>query len=251
MQSLEASATGLSILVPVFNEQDNIAPLTKEISAALASVDLRWELIFIDDHSTDSTWQRIQGEASNDMRVNGLRHSVNAGQSAAIWTGITHTRSPLIATLDGDLQNDPAEIPRMLPLLDECDFVCGDRSAARRDSWVRRGASTVARWARVSVLGYDFRDTGCALRVFKREALEGLFGFNGLHRFLPILVAGGGWKTREVPVNHRPRVAGVSKYGIWNRLWRGLFDLVGVGWYQKRRLPTVGIERAPDGPGDE
>ncbi len=235
----------LAILIPVFNEEDNVLPMTREVAAAMAEFSEPWELVFVDDGSTDATWARI-GEARRlDEHVRGLRHTRNAGQSAAVWTGIRHTGSPVLATLDGDLQNDPAEIPRLYALLEEVDFVSGDRSAARRDHWVRRVSSVVARWCRVRALGYDFRDTGCALRVFKRETLSGLFAFNGLHRFLPILVAGGGWKTREVPVNHRPRVAGVSKYGVWNRLWRGLFDLVGVAWFQKRRLPPVPVEPLP------
>lgn len=231
----------LSIIIPVFNEQDNVLPLAGEVAAAMKSVSDSWELVFVDDASTDATWGRIQTAHQSDPRVTGLRHERNAGQSAAVWTGVQHTTSPLLATLDGDRQNDPAEIPRMLAMLDEVDFVCGDRSAARRDSWLRRASSIIARWFRVKALGHDFRDTGCALRVFKRECLTGLFGFNGLHRFLPLLVAGGGWKTREVPVSHRPRVAGVSKYGVWNRLWRGLFDLVGMAWFQKRRLPAVRV----------
>lgn len=233
----------LSILIPVFNEQDNVLPLAGEVAAAMASFPDSWELVFIDDASADATWSRIESARQADPRVRGLCHERNAGQSAAVWTGIQHTASPLLATLDGDRQNDPAEIPRMLAMLDEVDFVCGDRSAARRDSWLRRASSVVARWCRVKALGHDFRDTGCALRVFKRECLSGLFGFNGLHRFLPILVAGAGWKTREVPVSHRARVAGVSKYGVWNRLWRGLFDLVGMAWFQKRRLPAVRVVR--------
>lgn len=232
----------LAILIPVFNEEDNILPMAREVATAMNGFAESWELVFVDDGSTDATWSRIQEARATDERVRGLRHVRNAGQSAAVWTGIRHTSSPVLATLDGDLQNDPAEIPRLFALLGEADFVCGDRSAARRDNWVRRASSTIARWARVRALGHDFRDTGCALRVFKRECLAGLFGFNGLHRFLPILVAGGGWKTREVPVNHRPRTAGVSKYGVWNRVWRGLFDLVGVAWFQKRRLPEAPVE---------
>jgi dolichol-phosphate mannosyltransferase len=235
----------LAIIVPVFNEQDNVLPMLREVAAALARESRPWELVFVDDGSTDATWTRIAEAQRQDARVRGLRHQRNAGQSAAVWTGIQHTTSPLLATLDGDLQNDPAELPRLLALLGEVDFICGDRTANRRDSWLRRVSSAVARGARRLALRYDFRDTGCALRVFKREALAGIAGFNGLHRFLPILVAGGGFKTREVPVNHRPRVAGVSKYGVWNRAWRGLYDLVGVAWYQRRRLKPVAVEELP------
>jgi dolichol-phosphate mannosyltransferase len=234
--------SNLAIIVPVFNEQDNVLPMLREVAAALANESRPWELVFVDDGSIDATWARIAEARRQDPRVRGLRHPRNAGQSAAIWTGIQHTTTPLLATLDGDLQNDPAELPRLLALLDDADFVGGDRTANRRDAWLRRVSSAVARTARRTALGCDFRDTGCALRVFRRAALAGLPGFNGLHRFLPILVAGAGFRTKEVPVNHRPRVAGVSKYGIWNRLGRGLYDLVGVAWFQRRRLKTVAVE---------
>jgi dolichol-phosphate mannosyltransferase len=197
--------------------------------------------VLVDDASTDGTWSAIRAAQSSDPRVRGLRHVANRGQSAAVWTGITGTDAPLLCTLDGDLQNDPAELPRMLALLDTVDFVCGHR-VNRRDSVVRKVSSRIARAARKLALGADFADTGCALRAFRRESLAGVFPFNGLHRFLPILVAGGGFRCREVPVNHRPRVAGVSKYGVWNRLGRGLHDLVGVGWYQRRRLAPVALE---------
>jgi glycosyltransferase involved in cell wall biosynthesis len=176
--------------------------------------------------------------------VRGLRHESNRGQSAAVWTGLNGTAAGLLCTLDGDLQNDPTELPRMLSMLGpDLDFVSGHR-VERQDSWVRKVSSRVARWARRLALRYDFADTGCALRAFKREALSGVFCFNGLHRFLPILVAGNGSRCLEVPVRHRPRVAGVSKYGVWNRLGRGLFDLVGVAWYQRRRIRGVKVLRS-------
>jgi dolichol-phosphate mannosyltransferase len=171
-------------------------------------------------------------------------HSRNCGQSAALWTGIQATTAPIIATLDADLQNDPADLPKLLEELKSCDFACGVR-VARQDNFVRRASSRVARWARKTALGVDFRDTGCALRVFKRTALDGVFPFNGLHRFLPVLVHGGGATARELPVHHRPRVAGVSKYGVWNRLGRGIFDLFALAWYQRRRYPRVSATPFP------
>lgn len=238
-------APDLAIVIPVFNEEENVLPLRDEVAAALERHPHPWELVFVDDASTDTTWARIAEARRRDRRVRGLRHTRNAGQSAAVWTGFQHTTAPVLATLDGDRQNDPAELPRLLALLDEVDFVCGDRSANRLDSGLRRLSSSVARWARRRVLGHSFRDTGCALRVFRRQCLEGVPGFNGLHRFLPILVAAGGWRTREIPVTHRPRVAGESKYGVWNRAWRGLYDLVGVGWYLKRRLRPLAVEEQP------
>ena len=230
----------LSIIVPVYNEADNVRPLAREVQAAMAGAGREYELVFVDDGSSDATWDRIEEVSGTDPRVRGLRHAVNAGQSAALWTGIQATHAPTIATLDGDLQNDPADLPRMLAKLDDFDFVCGKR-IGRKDNVLRRFSSRVARWARKAVLKADFADTGCAARVFKRSSLDGVFGFNGLHRFLPILVYGNGSRTLEIPVNHRPRKAGVSKYGVWNRLGRGVYDLVGVGWYLKRRLKPVEV----------
>lgn len=238
----------IAIVVPLFNEADNVDPLVAELTRVFAPEARRWEVVLVDDGSSDATWERIEAAGRRDPRVRGLRHARNRGQSAAVWTGLQGTQAPLLCTLDGDLQNDPAELPRMLGLLDEVDFVCGHR-VDRRDSLVRRISSAVARRARQWVLRQDFADTGCALRAFRRSALAGVFPFNGLHRFLPILVAGNGSRCREIPVNHRPRLAGVSKYGIWNRLGRGLFDLVGVAWYQRRRIAPVAVQESRPGPG--
>jgi len=228
----------LSIIIPVYNEADNVLPLAQEILAAMRQQPCSYEIVFVDDASTDQTWESIREAHRHDPRVRGLRHARNSGQSAAVWTGIQATTSGLIATLDGDRQNDPADLPALLAKLDQVDFVSGMR-LKRQDNWVRRVSSRIARWARRKALGVDFRDTGCAVRAFKRSALSGVFPFNGLHRFLPILVHGNGSTTLEIPVNHRPRVAGISKYGVWNRLGRGIYDLFAIGWYQKRRLKPV------------
>jgi dolichol-phosphate mannosyltransferase len=235
----------ISVLVPVYNEEDNILPLTRELQQAFKTCGKDYEIIFIDDASSDKTWDKIAQARQLEPRTRGLRHRQNAGQSAAIWTGIRNSSAPLIATLDGDLQNDPADFPKMLEELADCDFICGVR-ARRRDNFVRRISSRVARRARRYALGIDFADTGCGMRVFKRSTLEGLFPFNGLHRFLPVLVHGGGWKTREIPINHRARVAGVSKYGLWNRLGRGILDLFAIAWYQRRRVGAIPTIEYPD-----
>ncbi len=225
----------ISVVVPVYNEEDNILPLADEIRTALDSTGRAYELLFVDDASTDETWNRIQQAHKINRRVRGLRHLKNAGQSAALWTGIQRTQSPIIATMDGDRQNDPADLPGLLRAMEHADFICGVRTK-RKDDFLRRVSSRVARKARKFALGVDFADTGCAMRVFKRSALIGVFAFNGLHRFLPVIVHGSGVTTREVPINHRARVAGVSKYGLWNRLGRGVFDLFAISWYQKRRV---------------
>ena len=235
-------ATRISVIVPVFNEAENVSPLAREVTAALAGES--FELVLVDDGSRDDTWANIQATCQTNPRVRGLRLQWNSGQSAALWTGIQATDSPILATLDGDLQNDPADFPALLAELERCDMVIGVR-AKRRDSWLRRVSSQVARAARRAALGVDFQDTGCGLRVFKRASLQGVFGFNGLHRFLPVIAHDGGARVHELPVNHRPRVAGVSKYGVWNRLGRGLVDLFALAWYHKRRYRAVPFTRCP------
>ena len=234
----------ISIIVTVFNEQDNILPLAREVARALDNEPREFELVFVDDASRDGTWEKIQEARRLDARVRGVRHARNSGQSAALWTGIQDTRGGVIATLDGDLQNDPSDLPKLLAELGPVNFVCGVR-VNRQDNWLRRVSSRIARRARKTALGADFQDTGCSLRAFKRSTLDGVFPFNGWHRFLPILVRGNGVTAKEIPVNHRPRVAGVSKYGVWNRLGRGIFDLIGVAWYQKRRLGPVPFTKIP------
>ena len=233
----------ICIIVPVYNEEDNILPLARETIAALTPLGRPFELLFVDDFSSDRTWDRIQEAAKLNPQIRGVRHQRNCGQSAALWTGFQNSNSPIVATLDGDCQNDPADLPPMIEQLKQVDFVSGTR-AKRQDVWLRRISSKVARKARRAFLKIDIHDSGCAIRAFKRETLGAAFPFNGLHRFLPILVASGGFKVLQVPVNHRPRTAGVSKYGLGNRLWRGILDLFGVAWFQKRQLKPVAVEKA-------
>ncbi len=241
-------APDISVVVPLFNEAENVAPLVAQILAALKPDPRTIELVLVDDASTDDTWKNIAAAHDLDPRVRGLRHDRNSGQSAALWTGFRATAAPVIATLDGDLQNDPADFPRLLAELGRHDLVCGMR-VARQDNFVRRVSSGLALWARRRALGADFRDVGCGLRVFQRSVLDGLFAFNGFHRFMPILVHANGGRVCEIPVSHRPRVAGVSKYGVWNRLGRGLYDLYAIAWFQKRRIgiiPTIELPVKPD-----
>ena len=228
----------MSVVIPVFNEEGNIAPLAAEVVSALSSQTRSFEVVFVDDASTDGTASVIKKCSASDPRVRGLRHANNSGQSAALWTGIRHSHSPVLATMDGDRQNDPSDLLCLLEHLKEADLVCGHR-VDRLDSWLRKASSRIAFLARKQILGADFKDTGCALRVFRRSAVEDILPFNGVHRFLPILVHGAGGRVLEVPVKHRARVSGVSKYGVWNRVWRGLYDLLGVGWHLRRRLPRT------------
>lgn len=250
----------ISVVVPLHNEGPNVGPLARQIFSAFQSEPRTIEVILVDDCSADDTWDRVQEAARIDSRVRALRHSRRSGQSAALWSGFRASRGGVILTLDGDLQNDPADLPRLLAELKDCDLVCGVR-VKRMDSGIRRLSSKVARWARRLALKSDFRDTGCNLRAFKRSVLETIPPFNGFHRFMPVLAHGAGAIVREIPVAHHPRTAGRSNYGLWNRLGRGMVDLVMVRLYLKRQLKRIpAMERSPGeqvsgttqaGPGNE
>src|SRR5689334_19709638 len=231
----------ISVVVPLRNESANVLPLIERIFAALDKVSGGVELILVDDASSDDTWQQILRARQAYHGLRAFRHSQNQGQSTALWTGFRASHGKILATLDGDLQNDPADLPRMLALLADCDMVCGVR-IRRADNWLRRVSSSIARSARKSVLGMDFADTGCNLRVFKREVLAVLPAFDGVHRFMPVFVHNVGLVVKEVPVTHHPRTAGRSNYGIYNRLGRGIRDLIMVRWFLKRQIGRVPIE---------
>ena len=228
----------ISIVVPLHNESPNVRPLAERVFAALNTEARDLELVLVDDGSTDDTWAQMEAAHRAEPRIKLLRHQKSTGQSAALWTGFKASRGSWIGTLDGDLQNDPADLPKMFALLTECDMVCGVR-AKRQDNFVRKISSRIARLARKMALGVDFKDTGCALRAFKRGVVETVPPVNGFHRFMPIFVHNAGASVREVPVSHHPRAAGVSKYGVWNRLGRGIWDLVGMRWYLKRQIKPV------------
>lgn len=226
----------ISIVVPVCNEVDNLEPLLAEIAAAIAPLfpaSGAYEVILVDDGSVDGSARKMAElrPAHPSLRI--LRFPANQGQSAALCAGFRAARGGVVVTLDADLQNDPADIPRLLELLEDCDMVSGIRQQ-RRDGWVRLAASRIANRARNWVVGDTVSDVGCSLKAYRREFLVKLPAFNGLHRFLPALFKIQGARIREIPVSHRARVHGVSKYSINNRLWRGLHDLVGVRWLQRR-----------------
>ena len=237
----------LSIVIPVKNEQDNVVPLAHEIHhALLARAD--FELIVVDDGSTDATAARL-AELQRDLRrLHVLRHARSCGQSAALLTGVAAARHPWVVTLDGDGQNDPADLPAMLDLAAGPDaarigLIIGHRRR-RQDDWLRRLSSRVANGVRSRLLGDRTPDTGCGLKLFPRELYLRLPYFDHMHRFLPALVQREGFEVRTVPVHHRPRASGRSKYGLSNRLWVGIIDLVGVMWLQRRMRRPVIVERS-------
>jgi dolichol-phosphate mannosyltransferase len=237
----------ISIVVPLHNEAPNVQPLAAQIFAALKHESRGLELILVDDASDDETWATLERVAAGEPRVRALRHLRRAGQSAALWTGFRASRGGIILTLDGDLQNDPADLPKLLAELANCDVVCGVRTK-RMDNFMRRVSTKVARWARKVVLHSEFQDTGCNLRAFKHSVLDALPAFNGFHRFMPILAHGAGAQVKEIPVAHHPRTAGKTKYGLWNRLGRGIYDLLMVRWVLKRQFGAVPTEELPKRP---
>ena len=220
----------VSVVVPLFNEEANVPILQSELRAALG--DLDHEIIFVDDGSIDRTVERIENAAN--VRV--LRFAKNAGQSAAIYAGLQAARGATAVLIDGDLQNDPADIPKLLAEISRgADLVCGYR-AQRRDTLVKRLTSWVANAVRSRFNKDGVRDTGCTLKAMRRECVGTLVPFKGMHRFIPALVKGAGYQLVEIPVNHRPRRFGQSKYGLGNRAVRATIDMFGVRWLLSRRL---------------
>ena len=232
------SAVRLSVVVPMFNEEENVAPLCAEVRAALAALEGGWELVIVDDASTDGTRGAVEREAAADARVRLVSRPVRRGQSAALCAGFAAVRGGVVGTLDGDLQSDPCDLPVLLAALerDGADMVTGWR-ARRHDHLVRRISSRIANRTRDLLTGDRITDVGCATRVFRRGCLAGIpCFFDGMHRFFPTLLRMAGYRVEEAPVNHRPRVRGVAKYGVWNRLGRGIRDLFGVRWLRDRHL---------------
>jgi dolichol-phosphate mannosyltransferase len=225
----------ISVVVPIYNEADNIGPLLTELRGALGAVGRPYEIVLVDDGSSDGSAERLLHEAEDDPSIVAIRFEKNAGQSAALAVGLQRARGDVIVTLDADLQNDPADLPKVLAALDGADVVSGIR-ANRQDDQVRLLSSRIANWTRRQVLGDPVTDIGCSFKAYRREALEGMPFFIGMHRFLPALCVFRGAKLVEVPISHRARRHGVSKYGVGNRLWRGLYDLVGVSWLKTRLL---------------
>jgi dolichol-phosphate mannosyltransferase len=224
-----ASSPLVSVVVPVFNEEDNIVELQKQIAEALK--DLDYELVIVDDGSTDATVSRVV----KSERVRLLEFAKNAGQSAAMHAGIHQAKGEILVLLDGDLQNDPADIPAMIERLNAgFDLVCGYR-AKRKDTPFKRLQSRIANNVRSRFIGDNVRDTGCTLKVMRRDCREALLLFNGMHRFIPALIGAMGWRVTEMPVNHRARIHGISKYGFGNRALRATMDMFGVRWLNSRR----------------
>jgi dolichol-phosphate mannosyltransferase len=240
----------LSVVIPVKNEAENIAPLVAEIHAALDPLTgpgFGFEIVYVDDGSTDDTVQRIQGLQQTDPALRLFRHEKSCGQSTAVRTGVKAARGSWVATLDGDGQNDPADIPAIWRLIREggtAQLYAGWR-AKRRDTAVKRISSRLANRIRAGLLGDATPDTGCGLKLFQRTTFLELPYFDHMHRFLPALVLRAGGTVQSVKVNHRPRERGKSNYGTFDRLWVGISDLFGVMWLQRRAKRPVLLDE-PD-----
>ncbi len=244
-ESIGADTPALSIVIPVLNEAENVAPLTHEIVAALGS-SLPFEVVFVDDGSTDQTVAHVRDLQREISRVRLLRHAARCGQSAAIRTGVRAARAQWVVTLDGDGQNDPRDIPLLMRVLHEdatnaVKLVTGIRRA-RRDSWMRRASSRVANTVRRLLLDDGTPDTGCGIKLFHRDTFLEIPAFDHMHRFLPALFQREGARVVSIDVHHRPRVFGRSKYGVGNRLWVGIVDLFGVRWLMRRTSRVDAIE---------
>ena len=231
------AAPELSIVLPVYNEEENLPPLWQEIRDALDPTGLQYEAIFVDDGSRDRSAEIVREFRRRDPRVRLIKLKTNAGETAATDAGFKAVRGRHVVVMDADLQNDPRDIPAMLAHLEQWDAVTGWRvNRAAGDSWVRRLSSRIANRVRNSLSQETIHDSGCTFRAFRRECLRDLVLYRGLHRFIPTLLRMRGFRVLEVPVSHRPRRFGTSKYGIANRALRAFIDLLAVRWMKDRQL---------------
>jgi dolichol-phosphate mannosyltransferase len=226
----------VSIIIPFYNEEENVDSVLEEIRRTNPEA----EVIAVDDGSSDQTGARIRQRP--DVRL--ISHARNLGQSAALYTGLKAAQGDVCVMMDGDGQSDPADIPNLVSLLDRADLVCGYRRN-RQDTWSRRGASRVANFIRRAILHDGVRDTGCTLKAMRRDDIRLLLPFNGLHRFLPVFFNHAGLRIVEVPVNHRPRTRGKTKYNNLERALRGFYDLIGVRWLLARKITWPKEGEAP------
>jgi dolichol-phosphate mannosyltransferase len=229
-------ATEISFVIPCHNEAANLKPLVAAIDKAVEPLKSSYEIIFTDDFSSDDSWLVLKELAAAEPKIRAQRFAFNCGQSAALWAGMKAARGQFIVTLDADLQNDPQDAPKLLAALKDFDCACGTRIEARShgDGFVRIASSHIANWVRNILSGENISDAGCCYRAFKRECIEELKFFKGMHRFLPTLFKIEGFTVTEIPVGHNPRTTGQSHYGVWNRLFASLYDLFAVRWMKRR-----------------
>jgi len=233
-------SVSLSVVIPVLNEAENVGALIGKLQAMLQDWPGQAEILFVDDGSTDGTLELLKEAQREDARIRIAHFRRNLGQTAALAAGFRLARGRAVATLDGDLQNDPAEVPRLVGLLADYDAVCGIRVHRQDNAW-KRFSSRIANGFRNWATGDNIVDTGCTLKAYRRECLQGLDLYQGLHRFLPTLLKMRGYRVTQVPVAHHPRRAGKTKYGTWGRLKKGLADVWAVRWMKKNRIDYAGL----------
>ena len=227
-------APELSVVIPVYNEEENLPILVPQVSGAMDRIGRSYEILLIDDGSSDGSFAKMVELKQQHPQLRCIRFRRNAGQTAAMWAGFQNARGDVVITLDADLQNDPNDIPKLLAKMPEFDTVVGWRAGRKDSSW-RLVQSRIANWIRNRLSGETITDTGCSLKACKRECLRNLkLSYKGMHRFLPTLVRMEGYSVTEVPVSHRPREHGESKYGMWNRAIPAFKDLLAVRWMKKR-----------------
>jgi len=234
----------ISVVIPVFNEEQNISPMCDELISVMSSLGRDYEVLLVDDGSTDQTYARMLENKIKFPQINIIKFKSNCGQTAAFWAGIHNASGDVIITMDGDMQNDPSDIPAMLPLLENFDLVCGWRKSRQDSAW-RRFQSRSANRIRNRFLKDGIQDTGCSLKVFKKPTPDMLPPYTGMHRFIPALLKYAGYSLTEIPVGHRHRSRGTTKYGFQNRALRAFQDLLGVIWIMSRKF-NYEIEK-PDG----
>jgi dolichol-phosphate mannosyltransferase len=228
----------ISLVIPSYNEAGSLRELISAIRAAVDPLQISYEVVITDDCSTDESWEVLKELAAGDKRIRVQKLAAHLGKSAAAWAGMKTSRGRYIVTLDADLQNDPKDLPKLLEPLKQFDCVCGSRVESRKhgDNFIRIGSSRIANWVRNKLSGDNISDAGCGYRAFKRECIENLKLFEGMHRFMGTLFKIEGFTVTEVPVSNHPRLAGQSKYGVWNRLFASFYDLLAVRWMKKRML---------------
>src|SRR6516225_1741547 len=233
-------SVSLSLVIPLYNEEENVLPLVEQLHAALAGWSGPLEILLVDDGSTDQTLSLLRKAQEADPRVRIIHFRRNLGQTAAMAAGFRLAKGWAVVTLDGDLQNDPADIPRLVEMLNDWDAVCGIRTRRKDGPW-KRLSSRIGNGFRNWATNDDIADTGCTLKAYRRECLQGLDLYVGMHRFLPTLLKMHGYRVTQVPVGHRPRLHGRTKYSTWGRLAKGLGDVLAVRWMKQNHIDFDGV----------
>ncbi|MBW3598317.1 MAG: glycosyltransferase family 2 protein [Planctomycetes bacterium] len=242
---MSESTVEVSVVTPVHNEEPNVPLLGTALATSLSRCAARWEVLWVDDASVDGSLAALRQLRRSDGRNRVLHLDDRRGQSAAFWCGFRNARFRVIVTIDADLQNDPDDIPLLLNALEGCDLAMGER-VDRKDPWIKRVASQIGNAVRNRITGENVADVGCSLKAFRREVVEAMFPFDGMHRFYPTLAKMAGFRVATIPVRHHPRQFGRTKYGVMDRLVGPLADCLAIRWMKARRLRHLSFEELDD-----